>query len=111
LRGADALPRRLGASHLQERSMKRLALPLALAAAALAGCADPYVSYGYGYGAYDYPGYAWNAWDRPFLAGSVASAPVFIEGREHRFGRFDRDRDRDGIPNRFDMHPNDPRRG
>jgi hypothetical protein len=86
--------------------MKRLALPLALAAAAaaLAGCADPaYVSYGYG-PAYNYQG-AWDAWDRPF----VATAPVFIEGRGGH--RFDRDRDRDGIPDRFDTHPYNPHRG
>ena len=109
--------------------MKRLLIPLGLAAATLAGCAvDPYYggyggygNYGGGYGGYGYgypaPSVGVSVWDTP----TYVSRPVYIE--HQRVPRGERDRDRDGIPNRLDRdrdgdgvrnrddaRPNNPRR-
>jgi hypothetical protein len=89
--------------------MKSLLLPLA-AAAALSGCAyygDPY------YGAYGSPGYGYPAYGYPSVNVGV---DVYDEGHRGRAwdgrgrgGRGWRDRDGDGVPNRVDARPRDPR--
>lgn len=104
-------------------------LVAALAAAGLSGCvayADPY----YGGG----PGYSPPYSSAPYYSGSISygqapyvvqPAPIYLYGgrgwdRHWRGGRdrdhdgipnrWDRDRDGDGVPNRLDAWPNDPRR-
>ena len=104
--------------------MKYLFLPLA-AAAALSGCAyygDPY------YGAYGAPAaYYGNGYGYPapnvsigVVGGSHGGAYGGAHGGDRRGmrdrdrdgipNRYDRDRDGDGVPNRADARPNDPRR-
>ena len=91
--------------------MKSLLLPLA-AVAALSGCAgyygDPY------YGAYGYPGSSYGSYGYAY-----PSVNIGIRGGDGRAwrdrdrdgiaDRYDRDRDGDGVPNRVDSRPRDPR--
>lgn len=82
--------------------MKTILLALG-AAGALSGC----VGYGGGYssGYYGNPSYGYPG----YIGGSVYSAPAY----RHDGGispRYDRDRDHDGVPNRFDDRPSNPRR-
>ena len=92
--------------------MRKLMLPLALAgAAALTGCV------GYGGGVYSTGGYYDNS---PYYGGSYyGGAPyygsgvgVVIEQRSgYPYGGYTRrDRDGDGVPDRYDTRPNNPRR-
>ncbi len=98
-----------------------------LAAASLSGC----VAYGVPYGAAsvqyttESPYYGGAYYGSPYV---VQPGPVYIQGapargyghahpRVHRdrdgdgvSNRYDRDRDGDGVRNRRDAHPNDPRR-
>jgi hypothetical protein len=94
--------------------MRKLMLPLALAgAAALSGCV------GYGGGAYSTGGVYYD--NSPYYGsyyggspyyGSTGSVGVVIEQRSSypysSYGR--RDRDGDGVPDRYDSRPNNPRR-
>jgi len=113
--------------------MKYLFLPLA-AAAALSGCAyygDPYYgSYGapgayYGApaaapGAYYGSGYGYGYGAPNVSIGVVGGSYGRGYGGDRRGmrdrdhdgipNRYDRDRDGDGVPNRADAHPSDPRR-
>jgi hypothetical protein len=89
-----------------------------LAAAGLTGC----VGYGGGY----YESSAYGSASPYYGGGYYESAPVYIQGgyaRGTRDGRGYRDRDRDGVPNRYDRdrdgdgvsnrrdaYPSDPRR-
>lgn len=93
-----------------------LLLPLTLAGL-LGGCAvygpDPYPAPGYGYG-YGYGhGYGYyNSTPRyygPPPAVIVQPAPIYVAPRPPAGRRFF-DRDRDGVPDRHDRHPRDPRR-
>lgn len=90
--------------------MRKLMLPLALAgAAALTGC----VGYGgatyAGGGYYDHGGYYS---DVPYYGQS--SVGVVIQGGSRYPNSYNgysrRDRDGDGVPNRYDSRPNNPRR-
>ena len=94
--------------------MRKLMLPLALAgAAALTGCV------GYGGGTYSSGGVYYD--NSPYYSGSYyGGAPyygssgvgVVIEQRSgypYR-GYTRRDRDGDGVPNRYDSRPNNPHR-
>lgn len=88
--------------------MKSLLIPLA-AVAALSGCAyygDPY------YGAGAYPGYGYGYGQPAYGYPSVnLGIGVYDDGRGRRHGgRAWGDRDGDGVPNRFDARPNNPRR-
>jgi hypothetical protein len=96
----------------KETMMRKLMLPLALVgAAALTGCV------GYGGGVYSSGGYYDNT---PYYGGSYyggspyygsSGVGVVIEqrsGHPHSYSR--RDRDGDGVPNRHDSRPNNPRR-
>jgi hypothetical protein len=112
---------------------------LAAAAAALAGCAygPGYATYGQGYGypgyGYGYPGPAYATYPDYFYGGptvSIVGNTTFdrrsrVAPAERRFGRgggfgdidrdgipnnADPDRDGDGVSNRFDTRPNNPRR-
>ncbi len=98
-------------------------LPLALAGL-LGGCAvyapDPYYGQGYGYGAtyssgyppgYSY-GYGYQYGPRyygPPPAVVIQPGPIIVPGRLPG-GRRSFDRDRDGVPDRHDRRPGDPRR-
>jgi hypothetical protein len=87
--------------------MKALLIPVALCAA-LAGCAtygDPY-GYGYGYPAasvtYSTGGY--------YAPGYYGAYPVYRDrDRDGVPNRYDRDRDGDGVRNSRDIAPNNPR--
>ncbi|MDB5872525.1 MAG: hypothetical protein JWQ07_1967 [Ramlibacter sp.] len=92
--------------------MRKLIAPLAIAGiAALSGCV------GYGGGTYGAVGVYDNS---PYYGGYGYGGGVVIEQRRgygyrdrDRDGvanRYDRDRDGDGVPNRRDAAPNDPRR-
>jgi hypothetical protein len=107
---------------LQEPQMKLLAL--LLATAGLSGCVaygSPYgppyggvaPGYYYGQGGY-YSPYTVEPQSLYIYGGGYRSGPGY-QGRRDRdrdgiADRFDRDRDGDGIPNRRDRHPSDPRR-
>jgi hypothetical protein len=80
--------------------MKAFLLPIA-ACAVLSGCATYGDPYGYGYG-YGYPS----------VSGSVhySNTPNYGYGAYGYDGRQYRDRDGDGVPNRMDARPNNPRR-
>jgi hypothetical protein len=94
--------------------MRKLMLPLALAgAAALTGCV------GYGGGVYSTGGYYDSS---PYYSGSyyggapyygsTGSVGVVIEQRSRYpySGYTRRDSDGDGVPDRYDSRPNNPRR-
>jgi hypothetical protein len=98
----------------KEIAMRKLMLPLALVgAAALTGCV------GYGGGVYSSGGYYDNS---PYYGGSYyggapyygsgGSVGVVIEQRSGYpySGYTRRDRDGDGVPDRYDSRPNNPRR-
>jgi hypothetical protein len=89
-----------------------------LAAAGLSGCVAypaPYGAYDNGsYGAYGSYGYYGNGpyvvqQQRPYYGGGYRSGPRDRD-RDGIPNRYDRDRDGDGVPNRRDAAPNDPRR-
>ena len=90
--------------------MRKLMLPLALAgAAALSGCV------GYGGGTYGAGGVYYD--NSPYYGGSpyygsTGSVGVVIEQRSSYpySGYARRDRDGDGVPDRYDSRPNNPRR-
>lgn len=109
--------------------MKKLMLPVALIGLlALTGC----VGYGGGYYDSSYYGgspyygtpYGSGYYGSPYYSGGVVieQRPTYIYGgtRYHRgardrdrdgiANRYDRDRDGDGVPNRRDSSPNNPRR-
>ncbi len=67
---------------------------LIVSAAGLAACADGASYTSFGVSSYNDGGYGYGARDRDW------------DGIPNRF---DRDRDGDGIPNRFDSRPNNPR--
>ena len=92
-----------------------------LAAAGLTGCV------GYGGGYYDSAGVYYGGSAPYYCGGYYDGAPVYIYGsggytRDYRHdrrgtrdrdgvpNRYDRDRDGDGVSNRRDAYPNDPRR-
>jgi len=82
-------------------------LMASLAVAALSGC----VAYPYGAAPYG-SAEVYYSNSRPYY-GYGREAPYVVEPRPHygydgRWGRGDRDRD--GVPNRYDSYPNDPRR-
>lgn len=94
-----------------------------LAAAGLAGCVAypaPYGSAGVYYNdSPSYGGYYGGYYGAPYV---IDQGPIIIQGRggyargmrdrDHDGipNRYDRDRDGDGVPNRRDAFPNDPRR-
>ncbi len=96
----------------KEIEMRKLMLPLALVgAAALTGCV------GYGGATYAGGGYYHNSGyysDAPYYGQS--SVGVVIQGGSSRYphrgydGYSRRDRDGDGVPDRYDSRPNNPRR-
>ncbi len=85
--------------------MRKFMLPLALVGvAALTGC----VAYP---GYYDSPYYG-SAYGSPYY-GQSAGVGVVIEQRPRSYpysGYTRRDRDGDGVPDRYDTRPNNPRR-
>ena len=100
--------------------MKAVVLSLA-ACAALSGCVGygggTYVSTGYGYPGYysAYPGY-YSAYPGPsYYYGGTVHAPARgtrdrDRDRDGIPNRRDRDRDGDGVPNRYDARPDNPNR-
>jgi hypothetical protein len=94
-----------------------------LAAAGLSGCvayADPYAGGYYGSQVPYYSGSVHYGNTVPYV---VEQRPTYIHGPGQRHGgarrdrdgdgipnRYDRDRDGDGVPNRLDARPNNPRR-
>lgn len=103
--------------------MKALLIPLA-ACAALAGCAvydAPYYGYGQGYGYSGYTGYAYPAYPARvyqsypnyYVYNTYPQQRYYRDRDRDRDGipnRMDADRDNDGVPNRRDAYPNNPRR-
>jgi hypothetical protein len=97
-------------------------LPIALlAVAGLSGCVAYGVPYGSAeayYGNTPYYGSAYYGNTVPYV---VEDRPVYVHGHGGRAARrdrdrdgvpdrYDRDRDGDGVPNRYDSRPNNPRR-
>jgi hypothetical protein len=97
--------------------MKRLLLSLAAVATlgALGGCAayaDPY-GYGPAYGGYVQPSVSIGVGTGYYGGGYYRGAPYYGYGDRDRDGvpnRFDRDRDGDGVRNGRDVRPNNPYR-
>ena len=98
--------------------MRKL-ITVLFAAAGLSGCVAYPVDSGPGYTAYEAPGYVYSA------PAYTYSAPAYVApayrprnrgqnpyGDRDRDGipnRYDRDRDGDGVPNRYDARPMNPR--
>lgn len=98
-------------------------LALLLAAAGLSGCvAYPYGApgpgYAYGQAPYSSQGVPYVVEPQSvylYGSGGYRYGPGYYRGGRDRDrdgipNRFDRDRDGDGVPNRFDRRPSDPRR-
>jgi hypothetical protein len=108
--------------------MKLLLLPLSLACVALSGCVaygdQPYGVYGnpgytqQGYQVYGAPGYP--AYGNPgyppvnnsgyYGGATVYGTQPYPQGYAQPYGADSRDRDGDGVRNRDDRYPDDPRR-